>query len=261
MSIDTRPPQFVLVWLTSLGGLTSCATQEPAPSGTIEGTLLPAGGVTTVTATAADGQAYQAVPDATTGQVRFTTLPAGAYTLSFTTILAYKTPEPVPVQLAAGTTARPVLPRLTRDATLRGTLRWTIGNTTYAATQLFGQVNRDLLSFSGVVTALGASHQVLLVLPAQYQGQPLFQGVGTYRMGQEYPFGFYRLVPAGGSIYNPLTYTTTYPRAGGGGTITVTRFDAKAFVLTGTFEFVAEGQSAAATGTVPLTQGTFDLTF
>jgi hypothetical protein len=158
-------------------------------------------------------------------------------------------------------TARPVLPSLTRDAKLRGTMRWTMGNTTYATTQVLGEVSSDLLSFSGVTTALGTSHQLLLVLPARYQGQTLFQGVGTYRMGQQYPFGFYRLVPAGGSIYDPLTYTTTYPRAGGSGTITVTRFDPKAFVLTGTFEFVAEAQSAAATSTVQITQGSFDLTF
>lgn len=250
-----------LVWLSSFGLLTSCAPEQAAPSGSIEGTLLPAGGVTSVTATAADGQTYQSVPDPTTGQVRFATLPAGTYTLSFTTILAYKTPAPVTVQLGAGTTARPSFPGLTRDAKLRGTLRWTTGNTTYSTSQILGEVNNSLLSFSGVTTVAGASHQVLLVLPAHYQGQTIFQGVGTYRMGQEYPFGFYRLVPAGGSIYDPLTYTTTYPRAGGGGTITVTRFDPKAFVLTGIFEFVAEAQSATATGTVNITQGTFELTF
>jgi hypothetical protein len=248
-------------WLISLGLLTSCATEEAAPRGSIEGTLLPAGGVTRVTATAADGQTYHAVPDPTTGQVRFASLPAGAYTLSFATILAYQTPVPVTVQLGAGMTARPVFASLTRDAKLRGTLRWTIGNTTYATSQLLGEVSSSLLSFSGVTTALGASHHVLLVLPAHYQGQTIFQGVGTYVMGQQYPFGFYRLVPAGSSIYDPLTYTTTYPRAGGSGTITVTRFDPKAFVLTGTFEFVAEAQSAAATGTVQITQGSFDLTF
>lgn len=176
-----------LVWLSSFGLLTSCAPEQAAPNGSIEGTLLPAGGVTSVTATAADGQTYQAVPDPTTGQVRFASLPAGTYTLSFTTILAYHTPAPVTVQLGAGTTARPAFAGLTRDAKLRGTLRWTIGNATYSTSQVVGEVNSSLLSFSGVTTALGASHHVLLVLPATYQGQPIFQGVGTYRMGARIP--------------------------------------------------------------------------
>jgi hypothetical protein len=238
-----------IFWLTSFGLLTSCTKEQAAPTGSIEGTILPAGGVTTVTATAPDGQAYQAVPDPTTGQVRFATLPAGAYTLTFTTILPYKTPLPVAVQLAAGTTTRPTFPELTRDGKIRGTLRWTIGNTTYTSTQLLGQVTSSIVSFSGVATTLGASHELIISLPAEFRGQTLFQGVGTYRMGQEYPFGSYTLVPAGSTMYDPFTYGTTYPRAGGGGTITVTRFDPKAFVVAGTFEFLAEAQSSAATGT------------
>lgn len=247
--------------LAAIVWLTSCSKEQASPTASIEGTLLPAGGVTTVTATAPDGQAYQAVPDPTTGQLRFATLPAGTYTLTFTTSIPYKTPLPVAVQLAAGTTTRPVFPTLTRDGKLRGTLRWTIGNTTYTSTQLLGQVTSSIVSFSGVATTLGASHELIISLPAEFRGQTLFQGVGTYRMGQEYPFGSYTLVPAGGTRYDPFTYGTAYPKAGGGGTITVTRFDPKAFVVTGTFEFLAEAQSSAATGTVNITQGQFDLTF
>jgi hypothetical protein len=250
-----------IVWLTSLGLLTSCSKDDAAPNGSIEGTILPAGGVTTVTATATDGQAYQVVPDPATGQLRFATLPAGAYTLTFTTILPYKTPLPVAVQVAAGTTTRPAFPDLTRDGKIRGALRWTIGNTTYTTTQLLGQVNSSIVSFSGIATTLGASHELIISLPAEFRGQTIFQGVGTYRMGQEYPFGSYTLIPSGGTSYAPFTYSTTYPRAGGGGTITVTRFDPKAFVIAGTFEFLAEAQSSAATGTVNITQGQFDLTF
>lgn len=250
-----------LVWSTSLGLLTSCSKDDMAPNGNIEGTILPAGGVTTVTATATNGQAYQAVPDPTTGQLRFATLPAGAYTLTFTTTLPYKKPLPVAVQVAAGTTTRPAFPDLTRDGKIRGTLRWTIGNTTYTTTQLLGQVTSSIVSFSGVATILGASHEMIISLPAEFRGQTIFQGVGTYRMGQEYPFGSYTFLPTGGTSYGPFTYSTTYPRAGGGGTITVTRFDPKAFVIAGTFEFLAEAQSSAATGTANITQGQFDLTF
>ncbi|RZJ93225.1 MAG: hypothetical protein EOO60_05285 [Hymenobacter sp.] len=100
---------------------------------------------------------------------------------------------------------------------------------------------------------MGASHELIISLPTEFRGQTIFQGVGTYRMGQEYPFGSYTLIPTGGPSYDPFTYSTTYPRARSGGTITVTRFDPKAFVIAGTFEFLAEAQFSPVTGTLNIT--------
>ena len=255
------------IWLISLGLLTSCSKDSPPPStgsinstGSIEGTLLPVGGVTSVTATAADGQAYQAAPDPATGQLRFATLPAGAYTLTFTTILAYRTPSPVAVQVVAGTTTRPAFSTLTRDPTIRGTFRWTIGNETYTATRVNGEVSSILVSLSGLASVLGDSHEVAVVIPLRgVDGQPIFRGVGTYELGRGefYPFGQYTFF-RGGMNQTFSMYRTRYPVATG--TVTVTRFDPQAFAIAGTFTFSAEAATNA-TGAVNVTQGQFDLTF
>jgi|GEM_PF-6969761 hypothetical protein len=252
-----------LVLLASLGLLTGCSKDDKnnaAPIGNIEGTLLPAGGVIRATATAADGRVYQTVPDPSTGQVSFVGLPAGAYTLTFTTTQAYRTPLPVEVQVVARITTRPSFPSLTRDPTIRGTFRWTMGSTTYTATRIAGEVSGVLVSLVGLAATPAVSHEVALVIPLKgADGQPIFQGVGTYELGrQAYPFGEYTFYP-NNPMANFSKYRTLYPGPPTG-TVTVTRFDPKAFAIAGTFEFSARGVSNA-TGTVSITQGQFDLTY
>ncbi len=248
----------LLVLLT--GGLGGCEERTVAPAaGVIETTILPAGQVTAVVATAANGQTYSATPDANTGLFRFSSLPAGAYVLTFTTTVAYKTPLPVQVTVAAGATTVPHLSFLTRDRTIRGILTWQEGGVTYQAVNLLGEVSDELVAIDGYVSAAGAGHEMSFVLPGEFQGTKIFQGVGTYPVGgQQYPFASYTYTP-GRDMWKYFT-----PFAGGAtGKVTITRYDTKAFTIAGTFEYEAQAFSnpAGTPGTVKITQGSFTLTY
>ena len=244
-----------------LFGSSACHKEanEVAAPGAITATILPAGYVTQVTATDAAGRVYATTPNATTGAVQLPNLPAGTYTLAVTTKLAYKTPAVQQVQVKAGLTTALYYSTLTRDARLRGTLSWVENGTRYTATNLYGEVNDDLVSVDGYVLLNGVGREVAFVLPTRGPLSTPFVGVGTYALGQqEYPFGKYILSSSPGPS---IWYT---PRQGmGAGQVQVTQYDPAAFSIAGTFAFTAEPFSnpTGVPGNVTITDGIFDLTY
>lgn len=244
-----------------LVGSSACQKEadEVAAAGSITATILPAGYVTQVTATDATGRVYPSVPDAATGVCQLPHLPAGPYTVAVATKLAYQPPAPQQVQVKAGLNTALSYSTLTRDTKLRGTLSWEENGTRYTATNLYGEINGNLVSVDGYVLSNGVGREVAFVLPTYGQASTLFTGVGTYLLGQqEYPFGKYTSSSSAGPS---LWYT---PRQGtGAGKVEVTQYNPTAFTIAGTFDFTAEPFSnpTGAPGSVTITNGRFDLTY
>ena len=85
---------------------------DPTPTtGTLNGQITPAAGVTTVTATDAANKTTTTTPNAS-GAYSFSALAAGTYTVSFTPAAGYAAPANQNVTITAGgtTTANPVTP-------------------------------------------------------------------------------------------------------------------------------------------------------
>jgi hypothetical protein len=254
-------PTTRLVLASLLLGSTACQKEadELSATGTIASIILPAGYATQVTATDAAGHSYTATPDATTGAFTLGNVPAGTYTLTVDTKLAYKTPAPQQTQVKAGLTTALSYSTLTRDTKLRGTLSWVENSVRYTAANIYGEVNNGLVSVDGYVLSNGVGREVAFVIPTYGQSSSLFTGVGTYPVGrQEYPFGKYtRATAAGPAIW----YT---PRQGAGtGQVQVTQHDPAAFTIAGTFAFTAEPFSnpTGNPGDVAITEGSFNLTY
>lgn len=230
-----------------------------AATGALTATILPAGYVTQVTAVAATGQVYTTTPDASTGALQFSRLPAGSYTLTVTTKLAYQAPATQLAQVKAGLTTALTYSTLTRDTQLRGTLSWTENGVHYTATNLYGEINAGIVSVDGYVLRNGVGQEVAFVLPTSGRPRNLFTGVGTYPLGQqEYPFGKYTRSAATGPA---IWYT---PQQGTGtGQVQVTQYDPAAFTIAGSFAFTAEPFSnpTGAPGNVTITNGSFNLTY
>jgi hypothetical protein len=190
-----------LVLASLLFGSTAChkAADEVSATGTIASTILPAGYATQVTATDAADRSYTAIPDAKTGAFQLLHIPAGVYTLTVDTKLAYKTPAPQQAKVSAGLTTAVYYSTLTRDTKLRGTLSWVENSVRYTATNLYGEINSGLVSVDGYVLSSGVGREVAFVIPTYGQSSSLFTGMGTYLLGrQEYPFGKYTLATSAG---------------------------------------------------------------
>lgn len=243
-----------------LGG-TACRKEadEISATGTINSVIRPAGYATRVTATDAAGRSYSSVPDATTGAFQLAQLPAGTYTLTVDTKLAYKTPTPQQAQVKAGLTTAIYYSTLTRDTKLRGTLSWVENGVRYTATNIYGEINQGIVSVDGYALSSGVGREVAFVIPTYGPSTIIFNGVGTYSLGQqEYPFGKYTLSSSPGPY---IWYT---PRQGTGtGHVQVTQHDPSAFTIAGTFSFTAEPFSnpTGAPDKVAITDGSFNLTY
>jgi hypothetical protein len=254
----------------------ACSHDKVAPNGAIAGAIPPVVGVgsaTSVTATAADGTAYTATPNAQTGAFTLP-LPAGTYTLTFITTLSapHTFPAQIPVTVAAGATTTPALPPLTHDNVKRGLLRWTVNGTTYTANWLNGQFSdRGLFSdskgyfyLSGTAGEFNKSPEVaevFLVLPEAGRKGVIFVGPATYTLGGEEAgsygqFTYY----AGGTLAGFSRYSTPTYSSTPTGTLRLTRYDANQGVAIGTFEFVAAAD-ANTTGQRSITNGEFNVTF
>ena len=182
-------PWLALVFLFLLG--CSKGGEPAAPlTGIIEGTVLPVGAASAVTATPKDGQPVTAVPDTRTGAFFFADLPAGTYQLRAVPATGYHSPTEVPVTVQRGTTTKAAL-QLNRDGRIRGTMTWDRNGTAYSAVTLSGDIKLDFFSLSGgtAIDAAGNNQVVTLVLPFAGGGNPTpFAGVGTYPVGAaEYP--------------------------------------------------------------------------
>jgi hypothetical protein len=250
-----------LVVASLLLGSVACHKEadELDATGTITATILPAGYATQVTATDAAGRAYTVTPDATTGAFKLVNVPAGTYTLTVDTKLAYQTPAPQQAQVKVGQTTALYYSTLTRDTKLRGTLSWVENGVRYTAANVYGEINSGLVSVDGYVLSNGVGREVAFVIPTYGPSGSRLTGVGTYPLGQqEYPFGKYTLSAAAGPAF---WYT---PRQGAGsGQVQVTQYDPAAFAITGTFAFTAEPFSnpTGAPGNVTITDGSFSLTY
>ena len=158
-----------------------------------------------------------------------------------------------------------MLEPISHDGVVRGTLRWTVRDTTYTANVLNGQLSNHAVLLSGLYapaftgpTPYAQARELSFALPEFWHQQALFHGVGTYPLGtQDYPWAQYKYFGVGGGPV-PATYITpgTGPPVGA---VTLTRFDAQAGVITGTVDFVADGRTVR--GRAAVTQGYFDLTF
>ncbi|MCB2378554.1 hypothetical protein LGH70_13220 [Hymenobacter sp. BT635] len=98
--------------LTGTTLTTSCSdddVQAPAPveKATLRGVVSPAGSVSMVTATAADGAQRTAMP--TAGSYSLPNLAPGSYTLTFTPAADYLTPAPVAVTVASADVQAPLV--------------------------------------------------------------------------------------------------------------------------------------------------------
>lgn len=249
----------ISLWLTLFA--TSCSKDEPKPiaPGAIEARIMPVGSVRSVTMIGAGGRTYQTVPDATTGAFSFTGLTPGRYTLSFETILAYKAPAPLALDVQAGTTSKPLLAALTRDTKIRGTMTWTVGSNNYSANILGGHITSEFMELNAKDSTATGNQDILFILPKEENQNAIFRGVGSYPLGTAL---FPRVRYDAGRVihyaYPPSVSPTT-------GVITVTAFDSKTFTIAGTFEFTAfayyNGLPATPSASITVTRGVFNLTF
>lgn len=257
---------------------TSCARkEEAAPAGAITGTMAPVAGVGQLlkaTAIAADKTEYAATLDSQTGAFNFPALPPGRYEVHFETTAAKPFPYWVNTTVVAGTTATPPIPPVTHDKVGRGTLKWVMNGSAYAATgfiKVYGEGDYFiLLGRSGSFATPGQVMEVQLVLPQQNEHGKLFAGSGNYLLG-----GTGRVTSSGEIGYYgsrpgfSMNYTTpTYPPPAAGpssGIVRLTRYDAQQGAAAGTFEFEGPWSSGAAVpgapGTATVTNGEFNITF
>ncbi len=242
-----------------LVGTGACRQEIVSATGAIEGTILPAGQATQVTATDAAGHVYTATPDAATGAVSLPNLPAGTYTVTVAARLPHLRLAPQQAQVKAGRTTTLQYGTLTSDGKMRGTFSWTENGTRYTTTQVYGQISQAIVSFSGYAPTNGGSREINLVIATNSQPSLLFAGVGTYGLGLlTYPFGKYLRHGANGT---DIWYTPDQgPQVGH---ITVTQYDPSTFTMAGTFDFTAQpytGTTRPPTA-ITITNGSFALTY
>lgn len=215
----------------------------PQPVGSITGTINPAGAVTRVEATAANGTQTSAVPN-----------PAGAFTVSSTLGTAT-----VHFVMAAGflqladqavtlTVGAPTVALGTINASPQpaaGTMAFLINGASYSASTTTVSV-----SAGGVLRIEGLSPNgqtpTKIVLSAGS-----FTGVGTYTLGGAAANNFGQLIPLASS-QNIYQTSTTAP----GGTLTISTYNASSRIVAGTFSF-----TTATPAVVAVTSGQFNLVF
>ena len=231
--------------------------------GAVQGTVLPVGAASAVTATAKGEQPVTAVPDARTGAFFFAKLPAGTYQLGAVPTTGFTTPIEEPITVQRGATTKAAL-QLVRDGRIRGTMTWDQNGTTHSAATFYGDIKKNFFSLEGDTPfdANGKNQGVNFVLPFAGGGNPIpFAGVGTYPIGAaQYPWG-------GCTFYFPRGTFDFYTTAYAGrpvGQVVVTRFDREAGVASGTFGYVSTVQlnnSGTAAPSQTIANGRFDITF
>lgn len=273
MSLFTR--RLLLSVLAISIFISACSHDTVVPSGTISGVIPPVAGVgsaTSVSVTAADGTVHTVTPDAQTGAFTFS-LPAGAYTLTFTTLSAPNTfPARIPVTVTAGATTTPTLPPLTHDGKVRGVMRWKLDGASYESTSLKGLIRNEAFVIPNgkgslfLEGRLDSANSLSLISVAVREGDAMgafFMGPGRYNLGI-LSSNLNSLISWGHYTYyeytngnSPAQYETI-PNAPAS-TLQLNRFDATQGVATGTFEFVAAAYSG--TGQRIITNGEFEVTF
>ena len=239
--------------------LSSCSsdkTEDPKPTtGSLAGTVSPAGAIGKVTATDAGGLTFVGTPDATTGAFSITDLKPGNYTLSFTPTAGYVAPAERTITIVAGEKVAAGTVSVESDGSLRsGTLNWRVDGTSYTATTVTGSIG-DLgmggktLSIEATAVNGSTSDQLSLVVGS------FTPAVGTYELGNVYYRSAAYQRTSGGII--TATYGGQYMASG---TVTISSYDASTRTLTGTFGFSAAGQGSTS-GILDVSNGTFTLRF
>lgn len=242
---------------TTLSSCSSDKKEDPKPTtGSLVGTISPAGSISTVTATDAGGLTFLATPDATTGAFSITDLKPGQYKLFFTTTPGYAQLGERSITVVAGEKAAAGTIVAESDGSLRsGTLTWTTGGTTYTSSTVTGNIND--------VGGAGTSLSITATANNGSRSDEISIFIGGFNLG----IGTYQL---GGGVYQNASYLRTnggvlIEQYGGqnsaSGTFTATTYDAATKTLTGTFGFTAADTRTSSGNSITVSNGTFTLRF
>jgi len=239
---------------------TACSQKSdpsPAPTtGTITGTVKPAGAISQVTAKDAGGLTFTATPDAQTGVFTTGALAAGQYTLSFTMATGFLPVTNKTITVTAGQTVSAGTVQATSDGTIKGgTMTWTVNGQTYTTTDLSGladaTVNKSL-AVTGKSTTGTQVDRIYLQLGT------VFYGAGTYPLQSGYYEGHYIRTVGGITSFD---YTTANIGSTTAGSLIVTQFDAAAGTAAGTFAFTGGNLSGNTVTQATITNGSFSIRF
>ncbi len=247
----------------------SCSkkTDDPAPTtGGLAGTVSPADALATVTATDGGGLTFVARPAAGIGAFALADLKPGTYALSFAPASGYAAPAPRTTTIAAGQTAAADTVFVVGNGTPRGTMTWTKGGIACTATLVGGRVDIDnqIFSLTGHATVGDTTHVV---------GLTIGNGVGAVRtysnlLGLAYSpdaasAGYSNTIGGFTTDYSTaLRFTSRTTARHGSGNIVVTRYNASAHTLSGTFDFSAiNTDDPSNVLTANITNGRFDLRY
>ena len=237
-------------------GCTSEKEEDPQPTpttGSLSGTVSPAGALSKVTATDAGGLTFVATPDAA-GAFSIKDLQPGSYTLTFAPATGYTAPADRSITIVAGQNVGAGTVSVDSDGSIRsGTVTWTVDGTNYSTTNVLGSLTAN--SFGGTALSFGATATM---------GNIAYE-VEVDISGMLLAPGTYRLQRATGPGFNTASYevvTNGIPGAYYGvdvGTFTIVSYDATGRILTGTFSYKADSFNSSTFLTVNVTNGTFRL--
>jgi hypothetical protein len=241
----------------------ACSKKEDTPptatatTGALDGTVSPAGSITTVTATNAGGLTFPATPNASTGAFAVASLAPGSYTLSFAPAAGFAAPANRTITVVAGATASAGTVQVDRDGSVRGTVSWAANGATFTATVVSGSISilggaGQSLSLTGAATS-GTTTETVSFLIGNFS--PV---VSQYQLGNSpYQTAAYQRT-SGGIITGAYGQLGTSSSAAG--TFNITAANATARTFSGTFGFVAAA-NAGSTGSATITNGTFSLSY
>jgi hypothetical protein len=240
----------VLVPIVTAPLLSGCKKDEPATpatptTGSLNGTVTPAGSATQVTARNSSGASFSATPDPITGAFSFANLAAGQYTLSFTMGSGYKPLTDAKLSVVAGQNATVGTLQVTSDGIIKsGNMRWTTAGTTYTATVVEGAIDRQ----TGVFRVKGKSSDGTLTDEVSLWRNNGFAGVGNYKLS----YAEYRRNTA-------MTNTVYFDRTTAN-PLVITQYDEATGTVAGTFSFNAMTGDLGGIS-IFVTNGTFSLRF
>lgn len=262
------------VTATAMLAIAGCSStkDDPTPAattGAINGTVSPAGSITTVTATSASGQTATATPAATTGTYAFASLAAGTYALSFAPATGYTAPAARPGLVvaagqttAAGTTT--VSPTNTGGAA--GSFTWSEGGAAKSGVvqnhtlQAGGSASVFTLTLTGATATGGSITNNDLVTLSLLN----VSGPGTYNLGISAAGVLASATFNRNRVGSPTAIWGCGPGLAGGqgsGSITLTSFNPTARTAAGTFTFTGGPVTNTGTvNTVAVTSGAFNVT-
>ena len=227
--------------------------------GRVDGTVNPANSLRYIQLTPPGSQNGPMVQPDVNGYFVFNNVAPGTYNVSFDPASGFLSVPPRTVTVTARNTTSMgtinVNPAGTNSATLRGTVRWTEGGTTYTSNSATGSIS--LNNGAPDTFSLSASSQAGNV--SDVLGLYAYAGrTGTYLMdNQVYSPSATYLRTAGGVPLN--SYETRYQNSPAG-SVTITAVDPVARTVSGTFGFTA-AEAPLRTGRITITNGSFTLSY